>query len=307
MTDFPPGEWSPLIIGDQWPDYGDILALEHGRNNRGAIKTGFTNFSDTLQDAQRGPLVEQRGLTADSLRIVFGRGEDHARRVAEKNNVKKNAYGAALGNVTSLRHDLANLAEESNREIRVVQDSKEDLATKLTRIVALIHQYRTLANFAAAKYAGNILDAMQRVLDEEGTGESARQFAITHGADVSRMFRQPNDQKDLETHVREILSNSGSPIIPSEAYRNPPLPRQSPPHDATDSLGAIADASRVPPPNQAPTDAPPPAQPRYSLASIARVGTNPTPLRLPGRRSHRELNLSLVPRQPSVQPHRLLG
>ncbi len=71
----------------------------------------------------------------------------------------------------------------------------------MPQIVAAIQQYRALANIAAAKYSGNVFDAMQRILDAEGTGQSARQFAQAHGLDVGQMFRPPNDEKDLEEQV----------------------------------------------------------------------------------------------------------
>ena len=81
---FPPGEWSFLLVGDQWPDDQDLMTLSHGRTNRANIKTGFSNFADMLRNAQTGPLAGQQGHTADDLRDAFLQGENQARRVAEK-------------------------------------------------------------------------------------------------------------------------------------------------------------------------------------------------------------------------------
>src|SRR5262249_55212115 len=195
---FPPGEWSFLLVGDQWPDDQDLMALSQGKINRGQIKAGLMHFADMLHNAQTGPLAEQQGYTADDLRRAFQQGEGQARQVAAKNGVKESAYGTAYDSMQSLQHDLTNLADEGNKRIKEIQDSKEPVGAKVPQIVAAITQYRTLANLAAAKYSGNVLDAMQRILDQEVSGQSARQFAQTHGVDVGQMFRHSHDQKGLE-------------------------------------------------------------------------------------------------------------
>src|SRR5262249_27381232 len=150
------------------------------------------------------------------LRSAFRQGEDQARRVAEKNGVKASAYGTAHDSMVSLQHDLTDLAEEGNKRIKEIQDSKEPVEAKVTQIVTAIHQYRALANLAGAKYRGNVLDAMQRILDTEGTSQSARQFAQAHGVDVGHMFRQPDQQGELENQVRRIIGNPDS----TQAFRS---------------------------------------------------------------------------------------
>jgi hypothetical protein len=224
MTPFPPGEWSLLLVGNQWPDEQDLMALSQGKINRGSIKAGFTNFADILRNAQTGPLAEQQGYTADDLRNTFRQGEDQARRVAEKNGVKESAYGTAYDSMVSLQHDLTDLAAEGNRRINEIQNSREPVEAKVTQIVAAIHQYRALANIAAAKYSGNVLDAMQRVLAEEGTGQSARQFAQAHGLDVSQMFRQTGDEENLKQQVKGILESHSSPAGATSGLNTPPPP-----------------------------------------------------------------------------------
>ena len=54
---FPEGEYSLPIVGDQWPFDEDLMALSHGKLNRGKIKTGFIHFADVLRNAQSGPLA----------------------------------------------------------------------------------------------------------------------------------------------------------------------------------------------------------------------------------------------------------
>jgi Family of unknown function (DUF5631)/Family of unknown function (DUF5632) len=210
---FPPGEWSLLLVGDQWPDDENLMALSRGKINRGNIKNGFSNFADMLRNSQTGPLAGQQGHTADDLRNAFSQGENQARRVAEKNGTKESAYGTAYDSTLGLQHDLTSLAEDGTKQIKEIQDSKQPVEAKVTQILAVIHQSRALASLAAAKYSGNVLDAIQRVLDEEGTGQSARQFAQAHGIDPGHMFRQPNDQKNLETQVRGMVDKSSPPTF----------------------------------------------------------------------------------------------
>ncbi|GLB83822.1 hypothetical protein SRL2020226_40380 [Mycobacterium kiyosense] len=113
MTEFPPGRWSYLIIGDQWPTDQDLTALNIGRNNREALESSFTHFVTLLRAAQTGPLSNQRGLTAEDLRNAFRHGEKAVQRVAEKNTIKASAYRMAYDSVLSLQHDLTTIATEA--------------------------------------------------------------------------------------------------------------------------------------------------------------------------------------------------
>ena len=234
---FPPGEWSFLLVGDQWPDDQDLMALSQGKINRGQLKTGYVHFADMLRNAQTGPLAEQQGYTADDLRNAFRQGEDQARRVAEKNGVKESAYGTAYDSMVSLQHDLTDLANEGNQRIKEIQDSKEPVEAKVPHIVAAVQQYRALANLAAAKYSGNVLDAMQRILDEEATGQSARQFAQAHGLDVGQMFRQPEIRKRFGiTSARAYSTTRARPWFPRLNYIDSSTPESVPPATRPNSL-----------------------------------------------------------------------
>jgi hypothetical protein len=270
---FPPGEYSIYIVGDQWVDDEDLMALSDGRTNRGNIKTGFSNFADMLRNAQSGPLADQRGHTADDLRNAYGQGEAQARQVSQKNGVKENAYGTAYDSMVSLQHDLINIAEEGNKRIKEIQDSNEPVEAKVPQIVAALHEYRALANMAAAKYSGNVFDAMQRILDAEGTGQSARQFAQAHGVNVGQMFRTPEDQNHLTDYVRTVLDHPTSPtagisnnagadaptsLAPPKAPVPPATPEQSPAPSSLAFTNTGVVPSTQPPPHQA---APPTGRP----------------------------------------------
>jgi len=260
---FPPGEYSIPIVGDQWVDDQDLMALSHGKTNRGNIKTGFSNFADMLRNAQSGPLADQRGHTVDDLRNAYRQGEDQARQVAQKNGAKENAYGSAYDSMVSLQHDLTNVAEEGNKRIKEIQDSKEPAAAKVPQIVAAIHQYRALANIAAAKYSGNVFDAMQRILDAEGPGQSARQFAQSHGVDVGNMFRQPEDDASLTQQITAKLNDSVPPPALSSGGGLPPgelVPGEAPPPPHPVAPAAFGSGGGLPAGVQAGGGPPPPAR-----------------------------------------------
>lgn len=210
MTDFPSGEWSLILIGDYWPDDLDLVALSNGKSNRATTSASFNDFATLLHDAQTGSLAEQLGITASDLRTAFQRGIEQAQEIADANRVKESAYAAAYDSVSSLRQELRSLAEEGNREIRAIQNSEHPAETKVIEILAVIHKYRSLANFASAKYGANVLDALQRVLDQQAPGQSAYDFVRSHGTDLGQIYRCPIDDESLRDRVRGVISTPGS-------------------------------------------------------------------------------------------------
>lgn len=157
-----------------------------------------------------GPLAEQQGHTVDDLRTVFHQGEQHAKRVADRNRRKQNSYATAYNSVLNLRQDLTALVEEANCEIQGIEASKEPEAIKTTQITAAIQRFRALASMLSAKYSANILEAIQLILDTDETGESARQFTSKQGLELSEMFRQSRDESILRDHVSAMLSKPGT-------------------------------------------------------------------------------------------------
>lgn len=218
MTAFPDGEWSFLLVGDQWPADEDLRVLQHAKASREALKNGYYNFADMLQSAQISSLAEQGGRTVDDLRLAFQRGEACSRRIGERNSVKAGAYSSAIDSTVSVQQTLSALAEEGNSEIKAIQNSMAAGATRVAQILAMVQKYRALANATSAKYGANILDAIQRILDTNGTIQSAREFARTEGADVGLMFGQPFSRQYLESEVRRVLNEPDVPTgIPGNA------------------------------------------------------------------------------------------
>jgi hypothetical protein len=199
--------------------------------------------------------------------------------------------------MVSLQHDLTNLANEYNQQIKDIQNSKEPTEAKVAQIVFAINQGRTLANMAAAKWSGNVVDAMQRVLDAEVPGQSARGFAQAHGLDMGQMFRQPGDEKNLEEQVRGVLNKPGSGLGVKSGFDTPP--HASPPTEGHSSPGVSGSATGTtgssgvpgsatgttsdfvsspptPPPSAGPQAAPAAAGSRMNLAGFSKTQA-PTP------------------------------
>ena len=122
----PPGEYSRLIVGHQWPSDMTIAGLNAWIENRGQIANAHHNLADLLNAAKTGPLAVQEGKTADALVQLFGEGEQLARDVAAKNGVKKDSYTTALASVHNLRETLSGIANRYNDEIKKIMQSKED-------------------------------------------------------------------------------------------------------------------------------------------------------------------------------------
>ncbi|BAX93102.1 DUF5631 domain-containing protein [Mycobacterium shigaense] len=268
----PEGEYSFLIVGEQWPYDGDLAALSQGKLNRRQIKSAYAHFSEMLYNAQAGPLAPQQGHTADDLRKIFQDGEKHAREVSDKNGTKETAYSTAYDSMASLQHALANVANEANQQIKEIQNSKVPAEAKATEIVTVIHRYRAQANLLAAKYAGNVCDAMQTVLNADNPGQSARQFAQAHGLDMSQMFRQPDDRKDLTAQVQSMPNKSGGPL--ASAADPASNPRSAPPLAPPDNPHMVAAVNETGTNARAP-GWPQPTQTTRSAHAARQAGYNP--------------------------------
>jgi hypothetical protein len=202
------GGWSQLIVGHQWPSEMTIAGLHAWIENRGQIADAHDNIADLLNAAKTAPLAAQQGKTADALVQVFDEGEQLARDVARKNGVKKDSYSAALGSVHNLRSKLSDIADRYNQEINKILESKEPAAVKVPHILETIGRGQQEANLAAANCGGDIGDAGQRILDQEGTGQSFHHFAKNNGIDTGQFFRS-RDTKGLESTVDGMLNGNG--------------------------------------------------------------------------------------------------
>ncbi len=207
----PLGGWSQLIVGHQWPSEMTIAGLNAWIENRGQIANAHHNIADLLNAAKTGPLAVQQGKTADALVQLFDEGEQLARDVARKNGVKKDSYTTALASVHNLRDKLSGIADRYNQEINKILQSKEPAAIKVPQILAAIGRGQQEANLAAANCGGDIGDAGQRILDQEASNPSFRQFAKANGIDMSQLFRS-RDTSGLEPTVQGMLDDQGGSV-----------------------------------------------------------------------------------------------
>src|SRR6201996_3420977 len=205
------GGWSQLIVGHQWPSEMTIAGLQTWIENRGQIANAHNGIADVLNAAKTGPLSVQHGKTADALVQLFDDGEQHAREDARKNGVKKDSYTTAPVSVHNLRDKLSGIADRYNQEINKILESKEPAAIKVPQILEAIGRGQQEANLAAANGGSDIGDAGQRILDQEATNPSFRQFAKANGIDMSQLFRS-RDTSGLDSTVRGLLDEQGGSV-----------------------------------------------------------------------------------------------
>ncbi|TDO10011.1 hypothetical protein EV580_4296 [Mycobacterium sp. BK086] len=207
MSDLPPGEWSELLVGHQWPSVASLTTLASAGLNRGTISTEFDSYADVLQSIRTGPLAQQEGVTADDTRDAFQAGETSARAVSEKNGVNQHSYDAAHRSTQYLRTQLSEIAQHGNSAIHDIQQSKDPAPIKLGKIVHAVMDAQTQANSRAASCSDRIFGDIQQVLDSQGSGQSAHQFAKSNGVDLDQAFRSPNEAS-VRQQVSALLGKS---------------------------------------------------------------------------------------------------
>lgn len=192
MSDYPPGRYSRVLVGHVWPSGSNLAAIGNASTDFGDTATAYQALQDQLRQARFGPLAGQAGVTADDVRDAFQRGEAHAGNVAEKNATKRAAFASVRDALSELRSALTTIAEDGDTEIARIQNGNQSSATKLDNIGDVVLACQTRATVKAAACGEGILSAVQRILDAEGIGTSARQFAAEHGIDTGRMFGHPS-------------------------------------------------------------------------------------------------------------------
>lgn len=205
MSDLPPGEWSEILVGHQWPGEDSLATLEGAELNRTQMGKTFEAYAALIQSVRTGPLAEQEGVTAEDTRDAFRTGEQHAIALADKQHAIKSSYSTARNTASSLRSELSEIAARGNAEIRQIGNSKEPAPAKLAKIIEAVIRAQTEANTRAGSACGNLYDAIQRVLEKNDTGPSAREFAAAHGVNLGR-FGSP-DPNAVRDQVVKMLDN----------------------------------------------------------------------------------------------------
>ena len=214
MTDLPPGDWSPLLVGHQWPTSASLQTIATASTNRLSTGCELESYAEQLASANSGTLASQVGVTAEDTRMSFRRGESLARELATKNLEKRLAYESARTHITELRSELSAIAASGNSEIDRIQSSTEAIGFKLAKVVEVVVASQTDANAKAAKHADSVLDSIQRMLTTDDNDASAREFAKASGAQLDREFSSPN--RDLIADaVKARIERSADPTASS--------------------------------------------------------------------------------------------
>ena len=177
----PPGPWTPLLIGEHWPESASLAVLASAAESRGTAAQAFDAYSDVLRSARFGPLAAQTGVTAEEVHASFLRGETHARELAQKSICRRNAYTGALGSAEALREELRDIARRGNAEIDRVRSSGGTHSEQVDGINTVIRSARDEAARASATHCDNIFGELQKVLSASAVESSSRVFAQCHG------------------------------------------------------------------------------------------------------------------------------
>jgi hypothetical protein len=204
-TDLPPGEWSPLLVGHQWPVGATVSALAAAADRRAAVHTSHDSYADTLHAIRTEHLGIQEGAAAEAARGIFRAGEETARSIAAKNLEKRASYIAAQRAVSDLRSDLETIAEHGNAAIRQVLDSADEPATQVSAIVEIVAEAQQQSNARAADRCADVLAAAQHVLSAEPAGHSVRHFALANGVELPDAFGSPVSER-VHADVIEMIS-----------------------------------------------------------------------------------------------------
>lgn len=185
MTDLPPGEWSELLVGHQWPSSTSVMVLNTAAQQRETSEGLLDSYSSDISGIRLNHLAVQEGFAAETIRDLFLRGEQSSRELAHKNLRKRDAYAKAKQSVESLRNALAGLAVAGNAAISEVQHSQRPVGVKVSEIVSIVSDLNTQADVKAALCAADLYSSIQSILDAEGFDKSARVFGESRGIEVS--------------------------------------------------------------------------------------------------------------------------
>ena len=205
MTDLPPGDWSALLVGHQWPGSATLAVLSAAADARSAVMRAHDMHADNLRSVRAEHLDIQEGITAESARELFRAGERRSRAVAAKNMTKHSSYRTGHQAVSQLRADLEDIAEQGNAAIERVIGSRESSAATLAAITAIVVDAQEQANMRAASRCAEVCAAIREVLDAETAGQNTWDFARRHGMDLPAGYGSPSAEQ-VASDVERIMS-----------------------------------------------------------------------------------------------------
>lgn len=176
--DLPPGRWTTALIGPWWPTPSTTLraAAQHWT----AWMTQKQELAQSLRN-QRELLSRNEGKTAEDLIARYFQGERAELDKAEKYKAKSDAFITGADAIDYLRSRLTDIANTGNKQIDDVLASKKPLSEQLAEIHRIQAQCNADATSASLATVDKIVGATQKILDAEGVGGDARNWARDHG------------------------------------------------------------------------------------------------------------------------------
>ncbi|MGI9163520.1 MAG: hypothetical protein ACR2JI_11470 [Mycobacterium sp.] len=210
MSDLPGDQWAPVLVGHQWPNSSALAVLSAAVASRHTVGASFHSYADVLRTISQTVLADQEGVTAENIRASFRDGEEHARAVAERNAVKKEALDCAHRRASELRSALTEIADRGSRQIREIIAGEDPAPAKIARVVEVVLAAQTDADTRASMCMQEIYGSIQSVLDTCGPTTSARQFAHGHGVEPDALHSAHHPDV-VHQHVREVIEAAGTP------------------------------------------------------------------------------------------------
>ena len=205
MTDLPPGDWSALLVGHQWPGSATLAVLSAAADARGAVMRTHDMHADALRSVRAEHLDIQDGIAAETARELFRAGERRSRAVAAKNMTKHDSYRTGHQAVIHLRAELEEIAGRGNAAIERVIGSRESTAAKVAAITAIVADAQEQANMRAASRCAEVCAAIHEVLGAEPAAKSARDFARQHGMELPVGHGSPRTEQ-VASDVERMMS-----------------------------------------------------------------------------------------------------
>ncbi len=244
VDDLPPGAWTHLLIGDQWPKSSSLQWISANTQSRKQGSVSFSRYADLLLEAEGRHLASQQGVTADDARGQFQLGADHSDQIAQRNTAKYEAYRNVRENVNDLRNELRFLAEKGNAEIEAINSSQKTRAAKIAEILMVVTRAKEEAYLQTASCIGHVSDQVRAVLNAQGLDTSPQAFAAEQG--VGRITRPAPATDAFKAEIGEKLDrlngNLGVMILPGNGAMGNSEPAlgdqgvQAPKHDAVAGL-----------------------------------------------------------------------
>lgn len=181
-VDLPPGTWTAALIGPWWP--APSTALRAGAQYWSEACAEQQLYSQTLRGQWTLFSAHNQGQTADDLVHRFRQGEKFHMDLAEKYDIKANAFNSAADATDYLRSRLSDIASTGNKEINDILASKKLPPEKLAEVQAVQLRCNTDAGNASRNSVDKMMAATQKILDIEGLGGDARSWAQANGFNV---------------------------------------------------------------------------------------------------------------------------